>query len=115
MITRYDLTEHNQESCSSRFSREAQMRRYKPLKPSLFAAAVRETVASAAAERRVLDVGYEASRISTETGVSPRAAAKELILAGIKARIDLEFPRLSKLDPSPDFLKKRRRERGIPD
>jgi hypothetical protein len=98
-----------------RFSQEAQMRRYKPLRPSLFAASVRETVESAAAERRVLDIGREAARIATETGVSPRTAAKELILAGIEARADLEFPNLSKLDPFPHFLAERRRQRGMSD
>jgi hypothetical protein len=98
-----------------RFSQKAEMRRYKPLKPSLFAAAVRETVESAAAERRVLDVGCEAARISTETGLSPRTAAKELILAGIEAWADMEFPNISKLDPFSHFLAERSRQRRMSD
>jgi hypothetical protein len=52
----------------------------------------------------VLNVRAEAQRISKEAGVSARSVAGELVVVGIRARANIEFPRLAGLGP-PDASK----------
>ena len=61
-------------------------------------AAVTSAVTRAALEGRVLNVGAEAQRISEEAGVSARTVAGELVEVGIRARANIEFPRLAELE-----------------
>ena len=65
-------------------------------------AAVDSAVARAAGEGRVLNVRTEALRISKAAGTSARAVAGELIVMGIKARANIEFPRSGELDGSDE-------------
>jgi len=68
---------------------------------SQVSAAVNSAVTRAAQEGRVLNVRAEAQRISKEAGVSARWVAGELVVVGIRARANMEFPSVAGLGP-PD-------------
>jgi hypothetical protein len=67
------------------------------MKPKLFADAIAETVAEAAARRDILDVGREARRIAEESGLSPYVVAANLMEAGRHARVAMELPTAAQL------------------
>jgi len=83
------------------------------LRPSLLGSLVEDAVQQAVVERCVLNIREEATRISARTGVSERVIARELIVAGIRARANIEFPRLAATDPYTEFLEGRRRLRVV--
>ena len=89
------------------------MRKYSPLRPSLVGSLVEDAVRQAVEGGCMLNIREEASRISARTGVSGRAIARELIVAGIRARANIEFPRLDAADPYTKFLEERRRLRVV--
>jgi len=80
------------------------MRTYNPLRPSHLATPVATAVRSAVSERYVLNVKQEADRIAAETGFAVHTVASELVVAAIKAKADIEFPRMKELDPFEDQL-----------
>jgi hypothetical protein len=71
------------------------MRRHSSLRPTLFAERVAAAVRSTVAEGGVLDIGREAVAISGESGVSPPIVARELLHAGVAARVPLEISGLA--------------------
>jgi hypothetical protein len=85
------------------------VRTYRPLRPRLLDTLVASAVRSAVSGRYVLNIGQEARRIAAETGFAVRTVASELVVAGIQARADLEFPKTDELDPFTAFLNGRRR------
>jgi hypothetical protein len=89
------------------------MRKYSPLRPRLLGTLVEDAVQSAVDEGCMLNIREEATRISVKTGVSERVIARELIVAGIKARANIEFPKLAATDPYTEFLEGRRRLRVV--
>jgi hypothetical protein len=89
------------------------MRKYSPLRPSLVGSLVDDAVRHALDRGCMLNIREEASRISAKTGVSGRAIARELIVAGITARANIEFPKLDATDPYTKFLEERRRLRIV--
>jgi len=89
------------------------MRKYSPLRPSLLGSLVEEAVQQTVDEQCVLNIREAAARISAKTGISERVIARELIVAGIKARANIEFPKLAAIDPYTEFLEGRRRLRVV--
>ena len=68
------------------------------LKPKLFADAIAEAVAKAAARHDILDVGREARRIADESGLSPYVVAANLMEAGRHAQVSMELPTSAELE-----------------
>jgi hypothetical protein len=89
------------------------MRTYRPLRPSLLNELVATAVRSAVSADHVLDVGQEATRISTETGFTVRTVAGELVAAGVKARAAIALPSMDELDPFTSLLEERRQSRIV--
>jgi hypothetical protein len=85
------------------------VRTCRPLRPRLLDTLVASAVRSAVSGGHVLNIGEEAGRIAAETGFAVRTVASELVVAGIHARADLEFPKTDELDPFTAFLDGRRR------
>jgi hypothetical protein len=67
----------------------------KSMKPALFALAIQETVESVRRDNAILDIGREASRISSFTGLSRHVVAANLLDAGVEARLCMEIPSLT--------------------
>jgi hypothetical protein len=70
------------------------MRRHKVLRPQMFADEVRLVVLEAMMDRRVLDVGVEARRISDLSGCSFSTVLSNLVEAGDRAGISMSIPGL---------------------
>lgn len=68
------------------------------MKPKLFAEAIAETVAEAAARHDILDIGREAQRIALQSGLSPYVVAANLMEAGRHARVAMELPTAAQLE-----------------
>ena len=60
----------------------------------LHADAIKGAVTAASIQGKILDVNSEAKRIAKATGLSPVITARDLIEAGVDARIAMELARI---------------------
>ena len=74
------------------------------MRPGHLATLVATAVRSAVSGRYVLNVKQEADRIAAETGFAVHTVASELVVGAIKAKADIEFPRMKVLDSFEDQL-----------
>jgi hypothetical protein len=64
-------------------------------RPRLHADAIKGVVTAASTKGRTLDVSSEAKRIAKATGLSPIITARDLVEAGVAARINMEIARIT--------------------
>jgi hypothetical protein len=67
------------------------MRLHRRARPRLYADAIHAAVTAASRKAAILDVAAEAKRIAKATGFSPNLTARDLVEAGIAARIDMTW------------------------